>query len=258
MVHGPQRPFACLLCDHAATKMDALAAHVRKHLFLYVCFVCDGKFVSSQRLTGHLKESHAELDQEPAFTNCINSSFYLMQPGGGIWGNNEDREDTEETVKEKCRIEQEGEDERKREEVTRNGAGGEEWRDGEGEQLGVAMSQDIGEQAKSQAESAEEVHATEGATAKEGELEKGGAQLLSQEVVHQAISLETQENTLPANEDTFAAKNTHTFSSSGNANSCDSGVHTHLSSAPPMEDGQTPQSERVNSLQELQEDNDVR
>ncbi|KAM3873425.1 zinc finger protein ZFAT [Diretmus argenteus] len=85
LVHGPQRPFACLLCDHATTKMAALAAHVRKHLFLYVCCQCRGKFVSSQRLKSHLKESHPDLAQEQAFTDCINNSYYLIQPGGDGW-----------------------------------------------------------------------------------------------------------------------------------------------------------------------------
>lgn len=226
MVHGPQRPFACLLCDHAATRMDALAVHVRKHLFLYVCCVCEGKFVSSQRLTGHLKELHAELDQDQAFTDCINNSFYLMQPAEGIWGNG-DREDAGEMMKENSRIEQDGEDERGREEVTRNGGGGEEWRGGEGEQLEVVASKDTGEQVKSHGGSAENVDVIKRATEREEELEKEGAQLISQEVVHQTISLETQENTVPADE------------------------NTRLPSAPQMEEGQTPQSERLKESQVL-------
>lgn len=99
LVHAPHRPFACLLCEHAATKMDALAAHVKKHLFIYVCCTCEGKFVSSQRLTAHLKESHAEQEQDQAFTRCINNSFYLVQPGDSIWGN-EEREDATNRIKE--------------------------------------------------------------------------------------------------------------------------------------------------------------
>ncbi|KAM4633814.1 zinc finger protein ZFAT [Polymixia lowei] len=82
LVHGPQRPFACLLCDHATTKMAALSAHVRKHLFLYVCCRCSGTFVSSQRLRSHLKESHPDWDQEQAFAKCIDNSYWLIQPGG--------------------------------------------------------------------------------------------------------------------------------------------------------------------------------
>lgn len=108
MVHAPHRPFACLLCDHAATKMEALAAHVKKHLFIYVCYMCEGKFVSSQGMTAHLKESHAEQDQDQAFTRCINNSYYLMQPGENIWGN-EEREDARKRIKE-CNTELKGGD----------------------------------------------------------------------------------------------------------------------------------------------------
>ncbi|XP_053289288.1 zinc finger protein ZFAT isoform X2 [Pleuronectes platessa] len=125
LVHGPLRPFACLLCDHAATKLDALAAHVKKHLFLYMCSVCDGKFVSCQRLKSHLKESHADLDQEQAFSDCIDNSYFLKQPGGDARGD-EERVDTEGGGQEEPRTEQEGEDERMREEGGSNGVGGEQ------------------------------------------------------------------------------------------------------------------------------------
>ncbi|XP_011603794.1 zinc finger protein ZFAT isoform X1 [Takifugu rubripes] len=108
LVHAPHRPFACLLCDHAATKMEALAAHVKKHLFIYVCYMCEGKFVSSQGMTAHLKESHTEQDQDQAFTRCINNSYYLMQPGENIWGN-EEREDARNRIKE-CNTELKGGD----------------------------------------------------------------------------------------------------------------------------------------------------
>ncbi|XP_070767746.1 zinc finger protein ZFAT [Enoplosus armatus] len=259
LVHGPQRPFACLLCDHAATKMAALGAHVRKHLFLYVCCVCDGKFVSSQRLKSHLNESHPELDQEQAFTDCINNSYYLIQAGGGMSGD-EEREDTVEGMKEEHGLEREGEDERTREEEgSRNGIEGEEWRDGEGGQLEVAVTEEKEvELAKFEGESAEEVQVIEEETGKDRELENGGAQEGSQEVLHQTISMETtapsdrqeeatageksqdntadsgcpadntQENTHPADENTHAAKHTH----------------TSLSPAPPGVDRQTtPQSE---------------
>ncbi|XP_019131427.2 zinc finger protein ZFAT isoform X1 [Larimichthys crocea] len=283
LVHGPQRPFACHLCDHAATKMAALAAHVRKHLFLYVCCVCDGKFVSSQRLEGHLKESHTELDQEQVFTDCINNSYYLMQPEGGMWGD-EEREDPEEGMKEEHRIEQENEEERTREEGGKNDVGGEE-------HLELAASKDReqgeeGEGVKSQGESAEELQVINGVTGK-------GSQQGSQEVLHEAISMETttpsdrrdeataeeksqdgtdshppeaeentqtfvsaginhtplldartQENTHPA-----PPKNSLTSSSSGNTDSCDLDGHTHLSSTPP-DDRQTPQSER-NAFQQV-------
>lgn len=302
LVHGPQRPFACLLCDHAATKLAALAAHVRKHPFLYVCSVCDGKFVSSQRLKSHLKESHLELDQEQAFTDCINNSFYLMQPGGSMWGD-EEREDTERGINEKDRVEHENE---RREEGVTNGVGGEELRDGEGEQqLQGARGEE--EEAKSQDESAEEQQVIEGKTREVGD---------SQEVLHQSITIETTtpsdrqeeehvessdwsevtvaersqentadtctsgdgntrgheentqsllpsqeihtpplenthrspENTHPADDNTSAAKDTNASSSSVNTNLSNLGVHTPLSSAPPEEDNQTPQSETVSEV----------
>lgn len=201
MVHGPQRPFACLLCDHAATKIEALAAHVRKHLFLYVCCECDGKFVSSQRLMGHLKEYHAELDQEQAFATSIDSSFYLMQPGGGIWGS-EHRGDAVERSSKESLMEQRSEDERKREEAVRNGVG-----NGEREQLEVT-----GEEVKSQHEGAEEEHVIKEATEKERHSEQEGAHRLSQETLHETVSLETQETGLPANEDTSALRNTSSAS----------------------------------------------
>lgn len=213
LVHGPQRPFACLLCDHAVTKMDALAAHVRKHLFLYVCSVCDGKFVSSQRLKAHLKESHTELDQDEAFTLSINNSFYLMQPEGSIWDNK---------GREESRLEKKGVEEEMR-------AG------------------DTGEQTETQGENAE---VNEDTTGKEGDLLKGDTVVVSPEVLHKTISLESQETSLPPDENTSAATKTHTSSSPGNANLHDLAVHKYMSSALSVEDAKTPlQSERVNSLQ---------
>ncbi|CAL8260671.1 unnamed protein product [Boreogadus saida] len=85
LVHGPQRPFGCLLCDYAATKMSALGAHVRKHLFLYVCGRCGVTCMSSQRLRAHLKERHPDAEPEQAFVDCINGSYCLMQPGDDAW-----------------------------------------------------------------------------------------------------------------------------------------------------------------------------
>lgn len=186
--------------------MEALAAHVRKHLFLYVCCVCDEKFVSSQRLVAHLKESHTELDQEETFNLCISNSFYLMQPPGGIW-ESEDSKVTEERMEEESRQEKEGEDERKR-------------------------AADAGDQAQPLGKSVEDECVTGGVTGNEGELENGDGQLVSQEVLHNAISFETQENPLPANENTSAANKTHTSASTGDTNS-------------PPEDRQTLKSERV-------------
>lgn len=85
LVHGPQRPFGCMLCDYGATKLSGLSAHVRKHFFVYVCCVCNSMFVSCPKLKTHLSESHPELDQEQAFTECIQCSFQLIQPGA-TWG----------------------------------------------------------------------------------------------------------------------------------------------------------------------------
>ncbi|CAL8248530.1 unnamed protein product [Lota lota] len=85
LVHGPQRPFGCLLCDYAATKMSALSAHVRKHLFLYVCCHCGVTCMSSQRLKGHLKDRHPDAEPEQAFTDCINGSYCLIQQGDDAW-----------------------------------------------------------------------------------------------------------------------------------------------------------------------------
>ena len=85
LVHGPQRPFGCLLCDYAATKMSALSAHVRKHLFLYVCGRCGVTCMSSQRLKAHLKERHPDAEPEQAFVDCINGSYCLIQQGDDAW-----------------------------------------------------------------------------------------------------------------------------------------------------------------------------
>uniref|UniRef100_UPI003AB012D7 zinc finger protein ZFAT n=1 Tax=Centroberyx gerrardi TaxID=166262 RepID=UPI003AB012D7 len=212
LVHGPQRPFACLLCDHAATKMAALAAHVRKHLFLYVCCRCRGKFVSSQRLKSHLKESHPDLDQEQAFTDCINNSYYLIQPGGDGWregqedrrgkedGRDEEMREEEEGIllgrREEDRREEEGQDENRREEDRRNAVGGEEWRDGEGERLKAGAREERAqeeeeERANCQDERTEEEQRIEGETGKKGELENGCSEPGSQGTVHQKVSIET-------------------------------------------------------------------
>lgn len=188
----------------------------------------------------------------------------------------EEREDTDRGMKEEHRIEQEGEGERTREEGSRNGVGGGEWQDGEGERLKVAASEDREqekeeEQAKSQGESAREVQVIEGETGKEN----GNAQQSSQEVLHQAISVETttpsdRQDEAPAGEkseentadsctpaaqgDTLRAttESIHTplleDRIQGNTHQADENTHTSSSSAPPGEDGQTPHSERVNSL----------
>uniref|UniRef100_A0A8C1SXD2 Zinc finger and AT hook domain containing n=1 Tax=Cyprinus carpio TaxID=7962 RepID=A0A8C1SXD2_CYPCA len=84
MVHGNKRPFGCELCDHGSTKFQALQAHIRKHPFIYVCAICQEKFVSSVRLKSHLREFHPESDEPSAFADSINSSFCLLKPGDDI------------------------------------------------------------------------------------------------------------------------------------------------------------------------------
>ncbi|KAG6930020.1 zinc finger and AT-hook domain containing [Chelydra serpentina] len=84
LVHGDERPFACELCGHGATKYQALELHVRKHPFVYVCSVCSKKFVSSVRLRAHIKELHGNLQETSVFNSSINQSFCLLEPGGDI------------------------------------------------------------------------------------------------------------------------------------------------------------------------------
>uniref|UniRef100_UPI00398E5835 zinc finger protein ZFAT isoform X1 n=2 Tax=Pristiophorus japonicus TaxID=55135 RepID=UPI00398E5835 len=84
LVHGDDRPFACELCDHGATKYHSLETHVRKHKFIYICSVCTKKFVSSVKLKSHVKEAHSDLGEDSVFNNSINQSFYLLEPGGDI------------------------------------------------------------------------------------------------------------------------------------------------------------------------------
>ncbi|XP_062426643.1 zinc finger protein ZFAT isoform X1 [Rhea pennata] len=84
LVHGDERPFACELCGHGATKYQALELHVRKHPFVYVCSVCLKKFVSSVRLRAHIKEVHVDLPETSVFNSSINQSFCLLEPGGDI------------------------------------------------------------------------------------------------------------------------------------------------------------------------------
>ncbi|XP_008321644.1 zinc finger protein ZFAT isoform X2 [Cynoglossus semilaevis] len=161
LVHGPQRPFVCSLCDHAATKMEALVAHVRKHLFLYVCSECDRKFVSSQRLKSHLQESHTELDQEQGFSHSINKSYYLIQPGGDMWGD-EDRDKRGEDkgeVQGELRKEKKDEDERP---IQMEGVNG-----GQEEKSKGTPQREV----ESQSESTENVRDTNKGTAKEVEEE---------------------------------------------------------------------------------------
>ncbi|XP_044149661.1 zinc finger protein ZFAT isoform X2 [Bufo gargarizans] len=84
LVHGDERPFACELCDHGATKYQSLELHVRKHPFVYVCSSCFKKFVSTVRLKAHIKEFHPDLQEDMIFRTSINQSFYLLEPGSDI------------------------------------------------------------------------------------------------------------------------------------------------------------------------------
>nr|XP_043890897.1 zinc finger protein ZFAT-like isoform X2 [Solea senegalensis] len=254
LVHGPLRPFACLLCDHAATKMDALTAHVRKHLFLYVCCDCDGKFVSSQKLKSHLKESHPDVELEQAFTKCINSSYYLIQPGGDMWGE-EDRGDTERGVQEEDRTV-----ERVTQKVGINGVGEEELPGVEVEQLEAAEQEDI----KAQGESAEHVQVTEeeaGKSSHEAISVENSTPTEKQDkaTAGEASQSNKMESCTPAaenkdghedrnQENAHAATSTHTTSSPGNANLPDVCDNTHSSSAPPPPQDQTPHPQKESEV----------
>ncbi|XP_056378776.1 zinc finger protein ZFAT [Hyla sarda] len=84
LVHGDERPFACELCDHGATKYQSLELHIRKHPFVYVCCKCFKKFVSTVRLKSHIKEFHPDVQEDLIFSNSINQSFCLLEPGSDI------------------------------------------------------------------------------------------------------------------------------------------------------------------------------
>ncbi|XP_075681820.1 zinc finger protein ZFAT isoform X2 [Rhinoderma darwinii] len=84
LVHGDERPFACELCDHGATKYQSLELHIRKHPFVYVCSKCFKKFVSTVRLKAHIKEFHPDVQEDFIFCNSINQSFCLLEPGSDI------------------------------------------------------------------------------------------------------------------------------------------------------------------------------
>ncbi|MBN3314639.1 ZFAT protein, partial [Atractosteus spatula] len=84
MVHGSQRPFGCELCDHGSTKYQALEVHIRKHPFIYICAICLLKFVSSVRLKVHIREAHSDLEELTVFSDSINQSFCLLEPGSDV------------------------------------------------------------------------------------------------------------------------------------------------------------------------------
>lgn len=269
LVHGPKRPYACLLCDHAVTKMVALSAHVRKHLFLYVCSVCNEKFVSSQRLKSHLTECHPGLDQEQTFTDSINSSYYLAQPGGDMLGS-EASMDTQE-----CRIPQEREEDRIREEDGQHGTGGKEWEDVEREQLREEREQENEEEQanKNPAESLEAVPLIDGEMGKEVGIdfkdrqEEAAAEKMShintpdscssaaERLKEDSHTLLSQENIQSPHLEAGTQKNGHapaentrtssSSSSSGTITPSDASACTHLSAGP--DNSQAAQSEEVNA-----------
>uniref|UniRef100_A0A096M243 Zinc finger and AT-hook domain containing n=1 Tax=Poecilia formosa TaxID=48698 RepID=A0A096M243_POEFO len=208
LIHGPQPPFACLLCDHTATKMVALTAHVRKHLFLYVCSVCSKKLVSSQRLRGHLEESHPELDMEQTFINCINISYYLILPEGGGGSEVAGGKEREATFKE-------GENAGTKVEGNKGPGGDEEELRNDGKQ----------QQEEEQTQSVQMM-----------EEEKGKEDRLSID--------RTQENTQPDVVNSSAVSSTASSSSSGVSNSSDLPGETQSSSASQVESSQTSPTEK--------------
>uniref|UniRef100_A0A8C5N2A3 Zinc finger and AT-hook domain containing n=1 Tax=Leptobrachium leishanense TaxID=445787 RepID=A0A8C5N2A3_9ANUR len=86
LLHGDHRPFACELCGHGATKYQSLELHIRKHPFVYVCSIlsCCKKFVSTVKLKMHIKETHCDAQESVLFSQCINQSFCLLEPGSDI------------------------------------------------------------------------------------------------------------------------------------------------------------------------------
>ncbi|XP_024123706.1 zinc finger protein ZFAT isoform X2 [Oryzias melastigma] len=209
LLHGPQRPFACSLCNHAVTKFAALAAHVRKHLFIYVCCVCEENLVSSHRLKDHLEKSHMELDKGQAFINSINMSYYLVPPEGGE-GSEEGKDLTVETMKEDSVVREGG----------KHPAEEQAWKGGEGDQLTEEANED---QTKS----------LEGNTKDEQVQEEGkgiSTQALAAEKIQNSATCtsatdKTQESCPHVEDKTqenrhdSADKNTHT-SAPGDSNSC--------------------------------------
>ncbi|XP_074540259.1 zinc finger protein ZFAT isoform X2 [Halichoeres trimaculatus] len=265
LVHGPQRPFSCLLCDYAATRMSTLAAHVRKHLFLYVCCECDEKFVSSHRLKSHLEETHPELDQEAAFTDSINNSFCLTQAAQNLWEEGE-REDIEEGRMNKQGIEQEGEDEE-------CGGNDEEEAGGEGKGMEVTASEDRkqGEEEgnKLQDDAVQEEQGIERENERKGELENRD---VHQEMLHPAVAVaatasvtrqDEQENmadsctpalenntdkVLPSERKT--QENTHTAEDNTGRSSSPENTHLNGSSlqTPQGKDAQTSHSDKASEV----------
>ncbi|XP_014865635.1 PREDICTED: zinc finger protein ZFAT isoform X2 [Poecilia mexicana] len=260
LIHGPQPPFACLLCDHTATKMVALTAHVRKHLFLYVCSVCSKKLVSSQRLRGHLEESHPELDMEQTFINCINISYYLILPEGGGGSEVAGGKEREATFKE-------GENAGTKVEGNKGPGGDEEELRNDGKQQqeeeqtqSVQMMEEekgkedrlsIGgaqkdSQDKSNEEAVEEklLNSSACVSAADAHAEKNDSSSSPDGVHSSSLKDRTQENTQPDVVNSSAVCSTVSSSSSGVSNSSDLPGETQSSSASQVESSQTSPTEK--------------
>ncbi|XP_038153352.1 zinc finger protein ZFAT-like isoform X1 [Cyprinodon tularosa] len=262
LIHGPQPPFACQLCDHKATKMVALAAHVRKHLFLYICSVCNKKLVSSQRLRAHLEESHSELDMEQSFIDCINISYCLIPPkevGGSEGGEKREGEATlKEAVgdrtnvgdlegDEKTLIEDEKQLEEEEEEQTKSVKVTEEEKEEE-ERLNIEAQKDSQERCdEAAAENTAGVEITHSP--------------LSPEVVHTSpLKDKSKENTHRDSVNRSAASSTASSSASGINNVSGVTVEMHSSANILMEKSQNSPTEKsafqevVSSLQKTRLD----
>ncbi|KAK5606778.1 hypothetical protein CRENBAI_015844 [Crenichthys baileyi] len=253
LIHGPQPPFACLLCDHTATKMVALAAHVRKHLFLYVCSVCDKKLVSSQRLRGHLEESHPELDMEQTFTDCIKISYYLIPPEGG--GGSEEVKDTERetTFKEggtdRTKVEGDKCPNKIEEQLREDGTQEQDEEQTESEQVmeeekGKEERLNIGGAQKDSQDKCDEAAAEERLHNPSAPAEKTHSSLSPESVHTSSLGDRTQENTQADAGNTSVASNIGSSLSSGISNVSDLTAEIHPPSDSQVENSQTSPTEK--------------
>ncbi|XP_054638844.1 zinc finger protein ZFAT-like isoform X2 [Dunckerocampus dactyliophorus] len=236
LVHGPQRPFACLLCEHAGTSLATLTAHVRKHPFLYVCCACEKKFVSCQRLKSHLTECHSDLEQEQVFTECIKNSFYLMSGAGSLSGD-EEREDTERSKKL---------EDNSREEGRRNGDDGQEWREGEDEERENEGIQFQGEDVEAQ-------RTSEGCTQKSEPKNIPEAQQCAVPSETNNMTDHNKQGHTPHMENTPTNPNTQLADDNTEVSSLLLAENKNLPSAPSGEDHQSPQSDKGLQLSAFQQ-----
>ena len=68
----------CQLCDYWASRKIYLDKHYLKHRVIYCCTVCDEKFLSTIKLTQHLREKHGDGESasiEKLLEECINRSL---------------------------------------------------------------------------------------------------------------------------------------------------------------------------------------